>query len=210
MVGVSRLIHWALVLISSAYVAVEVFSIDYELMDNSRSKIQIEQNSYLLFIMMLVAVLGISAECVLLYSLVKGQSDRVGVWYAYTLSSFVLSIVLAVNFILGVLEVTYAYGDNLVADAACALVSIATFLVPETFWGPRLYTVMMAMLLIIHLALPIYHVYGYCVVKSYLQGEQRLVLHVSGVRCIKYTFQLCSCSSKIRLHLSRSRGGPKC
>ena len=120
---------------------------------------------------MFVAILGIAAECVLLYAVTRGISDNVGAWYFYTITCFILSIALAVNFLLGVLEWTYSYGQNFFADAACTLVKIAHFLVPEEFWGPRLYTVMVAVLLLIHLSLPFYHIYCFCVVKSYLQAR---------------------------------------
>ncbi len=54
---------------------------------------------------MLVSMLGVGIETVMLLEAYKRKFLRLGLWYAVTGAAFVLSIVVAINFILSLLEI---------------------------------------------------------------------------------------------------------
>ena len=60
---------------------------------------------YVLFLIMLVSLVGLGLECVLLHALYRRRFHNLKWWYLVTGCAFLLSIALAVNFILGILEI---------------------------------------------------------------------------------------------------------
>ena len=125
--------------------------------------------AYVLFLMMMVGLAGVGVEGILLYSLYKRKPHYLAFWYVATIVTFLLSIALALNFLLGIFEIPSkpSVGKNFVFDAFCVLYHVVFFLIPEYLFGPRLQTVLTAIVMLLHLCLPVFHFYSYLVVRAY-------------------------------------------
>ena len=58
-------------------------------------------------------------------------------------------------------------GDNWFNDALCVLADVVFFFVPEYLLGPRLIPLLIAILILAHLLLPIFHGFSFILVFSY-------------------------------------------
>ena len=117
-----------------------------------------------------MSLLGILLECMLLHGLWKRKYKYFKLWYAYTFLAFAFSILLALNFLMGILEIPSrpSTGKNFVMDGLCVLFQIVFYLLPSHLGGPRLEPVMVAVVILVHIALPFFHFYSGYVVYSYL------------------------------------------
>ncbi len=121
-----------------------------------------------------MSVLGLFVECILLHALIKKKFDNLRYWYVMTTLCFLLSIVLAVNFILGLLEIPYRpeTGNSWIQDAFCTLFYTEYFFIPEYLIGPRLTPVLTACIILVHLFLPVFHCYAIFVIRAHVKDAK--------------------------------------
>ena len=61
--------------------------------------------------------------------------------------------------------------QNFFFDAMCVLIHVVFAFVPEYLLGPRLTPVFIAIMLIVHVLLPVMHAYSFLVVRSHIRTE---------------------------------------
>lgn len=171
LLGLFRLAHWVIILTATIYITVQIYAPDSGLL-HYRAKSDIEANAHILFLIFIVSIIGVILESVLVHGIHKRKYKYFKIWYAYTFLTFVLSIVLAFNFVLGILEIPSRpeTGKNFIQDALCVLIHVVFFFIPEYLLGPRLTPVFIAIMILVHLFLPVLHGYSIYAVYSYLHS----------------------------------------
>ena len=66
---------------------------------------------------------------------------------------------------------TSHHPQNFFFDAMCVLIHVVFAFVPEYLLGPRLTPVFIAIMLIVHVLLPVMHAYSFLVVRSHIRTE---------------------------------------
>lgn len=122
---------------------------------------------------MVVTLGGLVIDSFLLHGIVTGKPKHLNCWYAVTVFTIITSIILALNFVLGILEIPSrpTTGRNFVFDAFCVLFHIVFFFIPEYLFGPRLTPVLIVIMIIVHIFLPAFHLYSFLVVRSYYKQQ---------------------------------------
>lgn len=87
-------------------------------------------------------------------------------WFAMGIFTFVTSLMLALCFILHNVHII-RIGDNWFTDAMCVLADVVFFFIPEYLLGPRLIPLLIAILILAHLLLPVFHGFSLVIVYSY-------------------------------------------
>jgi hypothetical protein len=81
-----------------------------------------------------------------------------------------------------VTPISSATAQNFFFDALCVLIHVVFCFIPEYLLGPRLTPVFIAVMLIIHVLLPVMHIYSIVVVRSHertagLLDQERTRMH---------------------------------
>eukprot|EP00095_Tigriopus_kingsejongensis_P002638 maker-scaffold441_size170131-snap-gene-0.32 protein:Tk02638 transcript:maker-scaffold441_size170131-snap-gene-0.32-mRNA-1 annotation:"abc transporter permease" len=215
LIGLFRLAQWLLILLATIYITVQIYAPDSGLL-HYRAKADIEANGHILFLILIVTIIGTLLECVLLHGLYKRKYRYFKVWYAYTFLAFLLSIFLAFNFILGILEIPSRpeTGKNFIQDAMCILIHVVFFFIPEYLLGPRLTPVFIAIMILVHLLLPLLHGYSiyavYSYLHSYILDDPRMILDLEAASAPPGTVKKCgNLCQKCKLATLEKNGGTK-
>jgi len=126
----------------------------------------IEQNAYVVFLMSFISLIGVIVEPVMMAGIIQLNPAYIRSWFIMTMFSFVMSLIVALTFILHNAHVI-RIGDNWFNDALCVLADVVFFFVPEYLLGPRLIPLLIAILILAHLLLPLFHGFSFILVFSY-------------------------------------------
>jgi len=161
-----RLVSWVIVLTASVYTCLHVFSPDDRGMFHYRVILNIEKNAYVLFLAILASLIGLVLEPLMMYGVSTLNPAYIRAWMTMTVFSWIFSMIIALCFILHNAHVI-RIGDNWFNDALCVLADVVFFFIPEYLLGPRLIPLLIAILILAHLLLPVFHGYSFLVVYSY-------------------------------------------
>jgi len=164
--AVVRLLSWIIVLTASVYTCLHVFSPDDKGLFHYRVIINIEKNAYVTFLAILASLVGLILEPLMIIGITQLNQVYIRSWFAMTAFSFLFSLMLALCFILHNAHIL-RIGDNWFTDALCVLADIVFFFIPEYLLGPRLIPLLIAILILAHLLLPVFHGFSFIVVYSY-------------------------------------------
>jgi len=86
---------------------------------------------------------------------------------------------------LGIIKV----GEGWFSDAMCVLADIVFYFVPEYLLGPRLVPMLITLLILAHMALPVFHAFSYYIVYSFFKVHICDIYGAGaqGARCQVYT-----------------------
>lgn len=161
-----RIFHWVIILSASVYTCLHVFSPDDKGLFHYRARINIEENAYVIFLMVLVSLIGLILEPFMICGITQLNPAYIRAWFTMTVITFSFSLIVALTFILHNAHVI-RIGDNWFNDALCVLADVVFFFVPEYLLGPRLIPLLIAILILAHLLLPIFHGFSFILVFSY-------------------------------------------
>ena len=106
-------------------------------------------------------------------SVIKGKNfGYIRAWFWLTGFTVTASLIMALSFLLHNLDVI-GIGGNWLENAMCVLADLVFYYIPEFLFGPRMIPVLTAMLIIMHMLLPILHSSSYYVVYSYYRSPLR-------------------------------------
>ena len=123
-------------------------------------------SAYVLFLAILASLIGLVLEPLMISGISTLNPAYIRAWMCMTVFSWVFSMILALCFILHNAHVI-RIGDNWFNDALCVLADVVFFFIPEYLLGPRLIPLLIAILILAHLLLPVFHGYSFLVVYSY-------------------------------------------
>ena len=116
--------------------------------------------------MSFISLVGVIVEPVMMAGIIQLNPAYIRAWFVMTMFSFVMSLIVALTFILHNAHVI-RIGDNWFNDALCVLADVVFFFVPEYLLGPRLIPLLIAILILAHLLLPLFHGFSFILVFSY-------------------------------------------
>lgn len=166
-IGALRLISWLLILTAGTYVCWQLFILGHRGMVHYTVMINLEENAYVLGMVIIVSLIGVFLESLLIWGVLQPhRAGYIRAWFWLTGFTILSSIVLAVSFLLHNIG-SIAIGGSWFENALCSLADIVFFFIPEYFLGPRLQPVLHAMLIISHFLIPILHSLSFYVVYSF-------------------------------------------
>lgn len=164
--AIIRLLSWIVVLTAAVYTCLHVFSPDDRGLFHYRVIINIEKNAYVLFLTILVSLIGLILEPLMIAGISQLNPVYVKSWLTMTAFCFLFSLMLALTFILHNVHII-RIGDNWFNDALCVMADVVFFFIPEYLLGPRLIPLLIAILILAHLLLPVFHGFSFLLVYSY-------------------------------------------
>jgi len=164
--AIIRLCSWVVVLTASVYTCLHVFSADDKGLFHYRVILNIEKNAYVIFLAILVSLAGLVLEALMIAGITQLNPAYIKSWMVMTAFSFLFSLMLAMCFILHNAHVI-RIGDNWFNDGLCVLADVVFFFIPDYLLGPRLVPLLIAILILAHLLLPVFHGFSFIIVYSY-------------------------------------------
>jgi len=174
-IGIVRLIHWLLILSSMAYIWAQIFIMQNGGMFHLKARTNIEKNSYVLWVVFLVSLVGCFLEPLMCAAVIRVKQERfIRMWFWLAGFTVTGSAALALSFLLHNLDII-KIDSNWFSDALCVLADLVFFYVPMYMLGPRLEPILTALLILAHMVLPIVHGAAFYVVYSYYKTP-RIIL----------------------------------
>lgn len=123
-------------------------------------------SAYVVFLAILASSIGLILEFIMITGIIQLNPGYIRAWFLMTGFSFLFSLMLALCFILHNAHVI-RIGENWFNDALCVLADVVFFFIPEYLLGPRLIPLLIAILILGHLLLPMFHGFSFVIVLSY-------------------------------------------
>jgi len=168
-----RLISWLFILTGSTYLCWQLFIMGHRGMVQYTVMVNLEENVYVLALIILLSLLGVILEVLLVIGVLQAhRGGYIRAWFWLTGFSVFASILMAISFLIYNIG-SISSGANWFEDALCSLAHIVFFFIPEFFLGPRQEPVLRAMLIIAHFLVPILHGLSFYVVYSFYKCRHR-------------------------------------